>query len=74
MTSDEKKVLDVLTSHDGEYLQKYVKNETGLSRLQTDRIVARLAGRGIVAVKQVGNTNEVQVSDWLRSCEVQKTK
>jgi uncharacterized membrane protein len=72
MTPDEKKVLDVLTSHDGKYLQKYIKSETGLSRLQTHRIVARLADRGVVSVKQVGNTNEVLVSDWLKSCKVQK--
>jgi uncharacterized membrane protein len=72
MTPDEKKVLTVLTSHDGKYLQKYIKSETGLSRLQTHRIIARLADRGVVSVKQVGNTNEVLVSDWLKSCKVQK--
>jgi uncharacterized membrane protein len=72
MTRDERKVLDVLNSHDGKYLQKYIRSETGLSRLQTHRIVARLADRGVVSVKQVGNTNEVLVSDWLRSCKVQK--
>lgn len=73
MTADEKKVLDVLVSHDGKYLQKYIRSEIGLSRLKTHRIVARLADRGIVTVKQVGNTNEVVVSDWLRSCKVQKS-
>jgi uncharacterized membrane protein len=72
MTADEKKVMDVLVSHDGKYLQKYIRSEIGLSRLKTHRIVARLAEREIVTVKQVGNTNEVAVSDWLRSCKVQK--
>lgn len=72
MTADEKKVMDVLASHNGKYLQKYIRNEIGLSRLKTHRIVARLAEREIVTVKQVGNTNEVAVSDWLRSCKVQK--
>jgi hypothetical protein len=72
MTPDEKRVLDVLSSHDGKYLQKYIKSETGLSRLQTHRIVARLADRGVVSVKQVGNTNEVLVSDWLKSCKAQR--
>ena len=72
MTPDEKKVLHVLSSHDGKYLQKYIKSEAGLSRLQTHRIVARLADRGVVSVKQVGNTNEVLVADWLKSCNVQK--
>jgi hypothetical protein len=72
MTADEKKVMDVLASHNGKYLQKYIRNEIGLSRLKTHRIVARLAEREIVTVKQVGNTNEVAISDWLRSCKVQK--
>jgi hypothetical protein len=72
MTADEKKVMDVLASHHGKYLQKYIRSEIGLSRLKTHRIVARLADREIVTVKQVGNTNEVVVSDWLRSCKVQK--
>ena len=74
MTPDEKKVLDALNAHNGKYLQKYIRNETGLSRLQTHRIVARFADRGIVTVKQVGNTNEVLISDWLKSCNIQKTK
>ena len=72
MSADEKKVMDVLVSHNGKYLQKYIRNEIGLSRLKIHRIVARLAEREIVTVKQVGNTNEVAVSDWLRSCKVQK--
>lgn len=66
LTADERKVLEVLSAHDGEYLQKYIRNETGLSRLQTHRIVARLAERGIVTVEKTGNTNTVHLADWLR--------
>ena len=42
LTTDERKVVDVLTSHNGQYLQKYVRAETGLSRLKIHRIVTRL--------------------------------
>src|SRR4030066_2297267 len=35
MTAEERKVLDVLISHNGKYLQKYIRAETGLSRLKT---------------------------------------
>jgi len=66
LTSEERKVLDVLVSHDGKYLQKYIRKEAGLSRLKTHRILARLSERGIVALKKSGNTNEVLLSDWLR--------
>lgn len=48
LTEEERKIITVLNAHDGKYLQKYIRNETGLSRLQTHRIIARLADRGIV--------------------------
>ena len=67
MTSEEKKVLNVLIAHQGKYLQKYVVKESGLSRLKTHRIVARFTQRGIVTVKEVGNTNEIVVSDWVKT-------
>lgn len=67
LTSDERKVIEVLSAHDGKYLQKYIRNETGLSRLQTHRIVARLAERGIVTLEKTGNTNNVLVANWLKS-------
>lgn len=67
LTPDEKKVVDVLVAHQGKYLQKYVVKESGLSRLKTHRIVARFAERGIVTIKEFGNTNEVVLSDWVKS-------
>ena len=67
MTPEEQKVLNVLVAHNGKYLQKYVVKEAGLSRLKTHRIVARFTERGIVTVKEFGNTNEIVVSDWVRS-------
>ena len=66
LTDDEKKVVDVLKAHDGKYLQKYIRKETGLSRLKTHRIVARLAERGIVSLEKTGNTNQVFLANWLK--------
>lgn len=65
MTPEEQKVLNVLVAHQGKYLQKYVVKEAGLSRLKTHRIIARFAQRGIVTVKEFGNTNEVLLSEWV---------
>lgn len=65
MTPEEKKVLNVLINHKRKYLQKYVVKEAELSRLKTHRIVARFAQRGIVTVKEFGNTNEVSLTDWI---------
>ncbi len=67
LTDEERKVIEVLSSHDGKYLQKYIRKETNLSRLKTHRIVARLAERGIVSLERTGNTNTVLLSDWLKT-------
>ncbi len=66
LTAEERRVIQVLKVHDGKYLQKYIRKEAGLSRLKTHRILARLAERGIVSLEKTGNTNEVQLSDWLQ--------
>jgi uncharacterized membrane protein len=73
MTPEEQKVLNVLINHQGKYLQKYVVKESGLSRLKTHRVVARFAQRGIVTVKEFGNTNEILLSDWVKGSNLQKT-
>jgi uncharacterized membrane protein len=65
LTEDERKIIEVLNAHNGKYLQKYIKNETGLSRLKTHRIIARLADRGIVSLEKSGNTNQVYLANWL---------
>lgn len=69
LTVEERKVIDVLKAHDGKYLQKYIRSETGLSRLKTHRIIARLAERGVVSLEKVGNTNQVYLADWLQPKE-----
>ena len=66
LSDEERKIIEVLNVHDGKYLQKYIRNEAGLNRLQTHRILARLAERGIVALEKTGNTNQVSLADWLK--------
>jgi hypothetical protein len=66
LTDDERKILEVLMSHEGKYLQKYIRKEAGLSRLKTHRVLSRLAERGIVTLKKTGNTNQVNIADWLK--------
>ena len=61
MTPEEQKVFNVLVAHKRKYLQKYVVKELGLSRLKTHRIVARFAERGIVTVKEFGNTRNTSL-------------
>ena len=66
LTPEERKVLEVLSLHNGKYLQKYIRAEAGLNRLKTHRIITRLAKRGIVTLEKSGNTNEVRLSTWLQ--------
>ncbi len=65
LTTEEKSIINVLNLHQGKYLQKYITKETGLSKLKTHRIVARLAERGIIRLEKTGNTNQVTLADWL---------
>ncbi len=70
LNPEELKVLEVLNQHNGKYLQKYIKTETGLSRLKTHRIIARLSERGIVSLEKVGNTNQVYLASWLNQTKI----
>jgi len=65
LTDEERRIIQVLNTHEGKYLQKYIRSETGLSRLKTHRIIARLAERGIVSLEKTGNTNQVYLANWL---------
>jgi predicted transcriptional regulator len=66
---DERAALEVLRNSGGVCLQKDITYKTGLSKLKTHRIVARLAERGIIQVKRVGKTNEIRVPAWLGTME-----
>jgi predicted transcriptional regulator len=70
LTEEERKIIEVLKNHNGKYLQKYIRNDTGLSRLKTHRIIARLADRGIVTLEKTGNTNQVYLANWLQNQKI----
>ncbi len=63
---EERKVLEVLATHEGTYLQKFIVKESGLSRLKTHRIVSRFVERGMATAVKSGNTNEITLTPWLR--------
>jgi uncharacterized membrane protein len=62
---DELRVIEVLRRNDNRYLQKWISKDTGMSRLKTHRVVARLEERNLVVVTKSGNTNEVSLAPWL---------
>ncbi len=59
---DEKKVVEILIKHGGEYLQKQISKETGFTRVKTHRVIVRLAQRGIISVEKRGNTNVIKLN------------
>lgn len=67
LNEDEKKIFEVLETHNGIYLQKYLGKETGLTRLKIHRILSRFAERELITLEKKGNTNEVQLKDWLKA-------
>ena len=66
---DERMALEVLRNSGGVCFQKDITYKTGLSKLKTHRIVARLAERGIIQVRKVGKSNEIKVPTWLGASE-----
>jgi uncharacterized membrane protein len=68
LNADEQKVINALgSSVDGAMLQKDIRWKTGLSRVKTHRVLARLAARGIVKAEKYYNTNRIVLADWIAS-------
>jgi uncharacterized membrane protein len=66
LNEDEQKVVKAIAgSADGTMLQKDIKWKTGLTRVKTHRVLARLSARGIVKVEKYYNTNRVVLTDWI---------
>ena len=62
LDGDERKVVEILVAHEGKYPQKYIRTEAELSWLQTNRVVSRLADRGIVTLEKDGSLGRVVLS------------
>ncbi len=69
---DEKMVVELLIKNGGKMLQKDLRWELGMNRVQIHRIIERLEERNIVSRKPVGNTNEVILADWILKKYVDK--
>jgi uncharacterized membrane protein len=74
LNPDERKVVETLAmSEGGAMLQKDIRWKTGLSRVKTHRVVARLAERGIVKVEKYFSTNKIALADWLSKKETERS-
>jgi uncharacterized membrane protein len=66
LTGDERKVVEVLLAHGGKYSQKYIRTEAELSWLQTNRVVSRLAERGIITLEKDGGLGNVVLTNQIK--------
>jgi uncharacterized membrane protein len=70
LNPDEQKVVEAIaSSEEGNMLQKDIRWKTGLSRVKTHRVLARLAARRIVKIEKYYNTNRVALADWIAKNE-----
>ena len=65
LREDEKKVCMAIWEEGGTALQKDVRWATGLSKVRTHRVVARLASRGIVIVSKEDRRNRLSLAPWI---------
>ncbi|MCW4019055.1 MAG: hypothetical protein NWF00_10330 [Candidatus Bathyarchaeota archaeon] len=66
LSPDERKVVEALAATENRtMLQKDIRWKTGLSRVKTHRVIARLVARRIVQVEKYYNTNKVVLADWV---------
>ncbi len=66
LNGDERKVVEVLLAHGGKYSQKYIRTEAELSWLQTNRVVSRLAERGIITLEKDGGLGNVVLTNQIK--------
>lgn len=66
LNADEKKVVETLaSSKENAMLQKDIRWKTGMSRVKTHRVLARLAARGIIRAEKHYNTNKISLTEWI---------
>ncbi len=73
LREDEKKVCMAIWKEGGTALQKDVRWMTGLSKVKTHRVVARLASRGVITVSKEDRRNRLSLASWLYKNSVDKT-
>jgi len=61
LPADERIVVDILLRNKNELEQNRLVAQTGLGKVKTSRILARLEQRGIVKKTHMGNTNLVRL-------------
>lgn len=65
LREDERKVCMAILKEGGTAMQKDIRWMTGLSKVKTHRVVARLASRGVITVSKEDRRNRVSLAPWI---------
>lgn len=57
----ERKVIEIISTNQGEVNQRKVVQETNLSKAKVSRVVKSLAQRGLIEVQRLGRTNKLKL-------------
>jgi uncharacterized membrane protein len=63
LTAEERKIVDILCDHGGRYARANIRAEAGLGWLQTNRVISRLAERGIISLEKSGASLELVLKE-----------
>jgi len=66
LNEDELKVVKILQTHDGKYLQKAIRVEAKLSWLQANRVITHLTEQGIISIEKDGPLETIVLAEELK--------
>jgi len=66
-TDNEKKIIDVLTKHNGEMLRTEISRETGLSKSSLSVALNRLERKNIIEIDKTFTIHKVMFTSWFKS-------
>jgi uncharacterized membrane protein len=66
LSEDELRVVKILQSHDGKYLQKAIRVEAKLSWLQANRVITHLSEQGIISIEKDGPLENIVLAEELK--------
>ena len=65
LREDERNVCMAILKEGGTAMQKDVRWMTGLSKVKTHRVVARLSSRGVITVSKEDRRNRLSLAPWI---------
>ena len=62
----EKEVIDLLLKNNGSVHQYELTRVSGMTKVQTHRLIEKMLAKGVISKKKIGKVNRIELSDELR--------